>query len=107
AALVGDAADDPPDALVDGSLELPVLRHPVARRHGHLDEADPTPPPGLPLEETLEAAQPLDDPLGVVEAVDPEQHHLAAEVVPQARRTLSGGRLGCLRPEVLVIDADG
>ena len=27
--------------------------------------------------------------------------------MPQARRTLSGGRLGCLRPEVLVIDADG
>ena len=64
-------------------------------------------PLGLPLEEALEAAQPLDDSLRVVEAVDPEQDHLAAEVVPETRGALAARRLGGLGPEALVVDADG
>src|SRR5205823_14260128 len=106
AAFEGEAAGDAADGLVDRTLELPVLRHPITRRHGHLHETDAVAPLGLPLEEALEAAQPLDDSLRVVEAVDPEQDHLAAEVVPETRGALAARRLGGLGPEALVVDAD-
>src|SRR5262249_40482586 len=101
-----EAADDAPDGLVDLALQLAVLRHAEAGRDGDLDQRHLAPPAWLALEEALEPEQPLDDALGVVQAIDPDQDLLRAQPLAQALGTLLDGWIARLGGERFGVYAD-
>ena len=74
-----EASDDPANRLVDRSLHVTVVGQAVTRGYRDLHQADASAPLGAALEEALVATQPLENPLGVVEAIDPEHDHLGAK----------------------------
>src|SRR5690606_7542388 len=60
-----EATVDPSDRLLGLAAHLLELLHPRPGRYGDLDEGNRTVPIGVPLEETLEALEPLDRALHV------------------------------------------
>ena len=68
----------------DLALELLVVLDPETARHGHLEEVHAPVPLGVPLQEEIEGAQTLGDPLRVVHALHAEQQAPVAEGVGQA-----------------------
>ena len=55
---------------LDALLEAAVFLERAARRRGHLHEDEAADPLGMLLEQALDRVEPLEDALGVVEAVD-------------------------------------
>ena len=107
AARLREAAVDPPDVLLHVGTELTVLADVVPARHRDLEEREAGPQLRFSLEQHFHREQALDDPLGVVEAVDAEQHRPAAELLLKRgdalfHRGVPGG-VGELRD----VDGDG
>ncbi len=98
-ARLGELAVDPPDVLLHVAAQLAVLPHVVPAWHGHLQEHQLGAELGAPLKQLLHRQQALHDSLGVVEAVDAEQHGPADELLvqglgsPCAGVQLGGGSL--------------
>ena len=103
---LGEAAVDAADELLDGSPQLPVLADLAAARHRHLDEGDLAAQIRPQLEQELDRAQALRDPLCVVEPVDPEQEPAAGELLAEAgQRPVDGRPVRAVR-EIGRIDRD-
>jgi hypothetical protein len=71
-----EAAVDPAHLLVDLPLQVLVLGDLRSTRHGELQQDHPLPMLGVQIEKPLERADPLGDPLGVVEPIHTQRHLL-------------------------------
>ena len=86
----------PAEALVDAlastrsmrSWNVAVFLERAARRRGHLHEDEPADPLRVLLQQPLDRVQPLQDALGVVEAVDADGQAVRRPAGPGARSTL-------------------
>src|SRR5204863_1108552 len=69
-ALIREPPVDPADGFVELALQGPILRDLFPRRHQHLGENEPPQKLRKALEQPLNREHALEDPFGIVEAVE-------------------------------------
>jgi hypothetical protein len=103
---VGIGAVDPADQAVQPPAQVLVGLDLVARDRGDLQQHDLAARLGIVVQEALEADQPLLQPLGIVQAIDADDHLAEHAVGHQPVVDADGARAFLDAGEVLGVDAD-